>query len=640
MVTTALGNLQQLGKFMIKLWLGMGRSAPTVSRESKSRRVQARSGARSASFRVRSPGARAGRLFWFCTLSLGIPTAAITCGLAATPSETYASPPSLPDSVLRAVADIETVERRYRLPLDIKQQGLLREVLQGWLAELEGLDIASLGLDDRLDRLLLINHLTQRMSQAERQAELDRAAADQWLPYADTVVALCRIREEVEPFDPAAVAEQLQAIANLASTSSATTDRMEGLSGEERADLQLSCLRASQLCQQMRSVLAETHRFRDGYDPLYSWWAAQPYREADAALAEHHKWLKAQTTTDPGRREPILGQPIGRQALIEALRHEFVPYSPEELVAIADREFAWCLEQSRRASEALGFGGVWEDALEHVKRQHVAPGEQPAMIRQEAEEAIEFLEARELITIPTLSKQGWRMQMMTAEQQRVNPYFLGGDSIIVSFPTAEMSHSEKEMSLRSNNRHFARATVHHELVPGHHLQYHTLRRHRPYRRSFSTPFWLEGWALYWEMRLWDLGFARSHEDEIGMLFWRRHRCARIIFSLNYHLGVWTPQQCIDYLIEVVGHEPSAAEAEVRRSVMGDYGPLYQAAYMLGGLQLRALHHELVVQGNWTERQFHDAVLAEHSIPIEVLRLKLTKQPPGADYQPQWRFADE
>ncbi len=577
---------------------------------------------------------------WVCGLSLSMCMTTVTCATAADPPKNTDTTPTLSDSVLRAVADIETVERRYRLPLDVKQQGLLREIIQGWLTQLQELDIDSLGLDARLDRLLLINHLTQRLSQAARQADLDRTAADRWLPYADAVVAICRIREEVEPFDPAEVAAQLQSIAKLASGEITANSPFEALSESVRTSLQLSCLRASQLCQQLRSVLTETHRFRDGYDPLYSWWAAQPYREADAALAEHHKWLKAQTSTEPNRREPILGQPIGREALIEALRHEFIPYSPEELVAIADREFAWCLEESRRASESLGFGGSWEDALEHVKRQHVEPGEQPAMIRQEAEEAIDFLEKRDLITIPALAKQGWRMQMMTAEQQRVNPYFLGGDSIIVSFPTAEMSHTEKEMSLRSNNRHFARATVHHELIPGHHLQYHTLRRYRPYRRSFSTPFWLEGWALYWEMRLWDLGFARSHEDEIGMLFWRRHRCARIIFSLNYHLGVWSPQQAIDYLIDVVGHEPSAAEAEVRRSVMGDYGPLYQAAYMLGGLQLRALHRELVVQGNWTEKRFHDAVMAEHSIPIEILRLKLTEQSPQADYQPQWRFADQ
>ncbi|MCA9161281.1 MAG: hypothetical protein KDA72_23285, partial [Planctomycetales bacterium] len=88
------------------------------------------------------------------------------------------------------------------------------------------------------------------------------------------------------------------------------------------------------------------------------------------------------------------------------------------------------------------------------------------------------------------------------------------------------------------------------------------------------------------------------------------------------------------------HERSAAAAEVRRSIMGGYSPLYQAAYMLGGLQLRRLHSELVSSGKMTNRQFHDAVLHEHSIPIEVLRNYLTDQPLTRDTGPAWRFADE
>ena len=67
------------------------------------------------------------------------------------------------------------------------------------------------------------------------------------------------------------------------------------------------------------------------------------------------------------------------------------------------------------------------------------------------------------------------------------------------------------------------------------------------RQAFGTPFWTEGWALYWELMLWDLDFARSPEDRVGMLFWRMHRCARIIFSLSFHLEQMTPQECIDYL---------------------------------------------------------------------------------------------
>src|SRR5213076_3300265 len=118
-------------------------------------------------------------------------------------------------------------------------------------------------------------------------------------------------------------------------------------------------------------------------------------------------------------------------------------------------------------------------------------------------------------------------------------------TIIVSFPTSGMSHAEKRMSMRGNNIHSARATVFHELIPGHHLQGYMAGRYATYRGIFTTPFYIEGWAIYWELLLWDRGFAKSPENRIGMLFWRLHRCARIIFSLSFHLGQMTPQEAID-----------------------------------------------------------------------------------------------
>jgi uncharacterized protein (DUF885 family) len=124
-----------------------------------------------------------------------------------------------------------------------------------------------------------------------------------------------------------------------------------------------------------------------------------------------------------------------------------------------------------------------------------------------------------------------------------------------------------------------------------------------------------------------------------MLFWRMHRAARIIFSLNFHLGNWTPQQCIDFLVDRVGHERANATAEVRRSFNGDYSPLYQVAYMIGGLQFRALHHELVDAGTMTNRQFHDAILQNGPIPVELVRALLEHRAPPRDFRPGWRFAD-
>jgi uncharacterized protein (DUF885 family) len=179
--------------------------------------------------------------------------------------------------------------------------------------------------------------------------------------------------------------------------------------------------------------------------------------------------------------------------------------------------------------------------------------------------------------------------------------------------------------------------VHHELIPGHHLQSFMRSRYSAHRAPFSTPFWNEGWSLYWEMLLWDEGFPRTPEEKVGMLFWRMHRAARIIFSLSFHEGTMTPQQAVDFLVDRVGHERANATAEVRRSFDGSYSPLYQAAYMMGGLQIRALHRELVGGKKMTNREFHDAILQSGSMPIEMVRALLTKEELRREYVAKWRF---
>ena len=62
--------------------------------------------------------------------------------------------------------------------------------------------------------------------------------------------------------------------------------------------------------------------------------------------------------------------------------------------------------------------------------------------------------------------------------------------------------------------------------------------------------------------------------------------------------------------------------------------------MLGGLQFRALHRELVASGKMTEKQFHDAILRNGSIPVELVRATLSKQPLTPAFQSAWRFYDQ
>jgi uncharacterized protein (DUF885 family) len=357
----------------------------------------------------------------------------------------------------------------------------------------------------------------------------------------------------------------------------------------------------------------------------------------EARLAE----LRAKEKARPVVKDEsgISGRPIGREAVLAELAGEMIPYTPEELIALARAELDWCDAEVRRASREMGYGDDWQKAVEKVKTLHVRPGEQPKLIRDLAVEAVEYLNKHDLVTVPPLAAETWRMAMMSPERQLVNPFFTGGEVITVSYPTNAMSHEAKLQSMRGNNPHFSRATVHHELIPGHHLQGFTTSREKPHRGLFGTAFWGEGWAVYWEMVLYDRGFPATPEDRVGFLVWRMHRCARVIFSLGFHLGRMTPKECVDLLTSRVGFEPDNAAAEVRRSFGGGYGPMYQAAYLLGAMQFRALRKELVGPGKMTERDFHDAILKENRIPVEMVRAILTGRKLTRDYEANWKFGD-
>lgn len=543
---------------------------------------------------------------------------------------------SLRDLLERYEADRRSVDFRYRVPMSERAYERRARFRDEWRAELDAVAFESLDRDAQIDWLLLNNLLRREQARDEIDRLKDNQVAD-LLPFRERIVSWIEAREDGLPVDPQLTAGELHQLSE--SIDGLTRDLSSHREVDGRPRALTDGLRAARRANELRSSLAEWFAYYDGYDPLFSWWCEAPYKATDQALRTYAAAASRELSgIDPSDDRKIVGEPLGREALELELQFEMIPYSPEELIEIAEREFAWCDQEMAKASAALGFGDDWRAAQEEVKNRFVEPGEQPALIRRMAEEAVEFVESRDLITIPELCKESWRMEMMSPERQKVSPFFLGGPTIIVSYPTDAMSHPDKLMSMRGNNPHFSHATVQHELIPGHHLQMFMTKRSYPYRHIFETPFWIEGWALYWEMRLWEMDFSTTPEDRIGMLFWRKHRCARIVFSLSYHLGLMSPEECVDYLVDRVGHERANAEAEVRRSIMGNYGPLYQAAYMLGGLQLRALHGQ-VVPNVYSEREFHDLVIRQNAIPIDMVRLRLLDVPVGKDYRTTWRFAD-
>lgn len=509
---------------------------------------------------------------------------------------------------------------------------LRASLVADWQARLAAVDAAALSQDDRLDRLLLRRDLALDAT-AQAFSKERYEAVRGLLPGYDDLVALLEDRRDLRQAEPRRTADTLERVRR---DLEARTRRLTAKDGAPEVAPTLA-LRAAQQASALRRGLKDWHTYQSGYDPQFSWWVDAPYAALDKQL-EAHVTLLRDTLGGAADPETLRADPIGDAAIAEALMAEGVDYSPAELMAAAERELAWCQAEMDKAAREMGARD-WREALERVKQRHVAPGEQPGLVVELADEAVRFLEARELITVPDGAKRDWRMTMLTPEYQLQAPFFLGGEDVWVAFPTDGMPHDRKLNALRGNNRHFSRAVVHHELIPGHHLQHWYSQRYSTHRAGFDSPFWTEGWALYWELRLYDMGFAATPEDRVGMLFWRSHRAARILFSLGVQSGRMTPDEAVELLVERVGHERENAKAEVRRSIAGDYGPLYQVAYLVGGWQFRALHEERVTHGGWSEREFHDRVMQEGSMPIRYLRERLFDRVGGEAPAESWRFLD-
>lgn len=561
-------------------------------------------------------------------MGLWLPAIVLIGQIPADPSSTS----QLRSTIESFSQDVGAFNRLYTAQTSQNRAERFRQLYADYLSTLERLNFDSLNHAEQIDYLLFANHLRRETRELDRD-KVQFTEMAELLPFAKTISDLEDQRRRLESIDAGKTASLLDALVRqIVDTQKAVE------SGKIVKPKRTVANRTVRTLNELRQTLRGWYNFHNLYDPVFSWWNKKPYEAVDDAL---NKYTAFVTTKLVGiaadDRTTIIGDPIGREVLIEELQFEMIPYTPEELVDIANKEFEWCIAEFKKASREMGFGDDYMKAIEAVKQKYVEPGNQPALIRDQAREAIEYVKKNDLVTVPKTAEETWRMEMMTPERQLVAPFFLGGETILVSYPTDGMTHEQKMMSLRGNNPHFARAVTHHELIPGHHLQQFMTRRYRPYRELFRTPFWGEGWALYWEFILWDRGFIKTPEDKIGALFWRSHRAARIIFSLNFHLGNWTPEQCVDLLVNKVGHERDNALAEVRRSFSGDYGPLYQMAYMMGGLQFYTLHRDLVGSKKMTNRQFHDAILKEGAVPVEMVRAILTNQKLTKDQKPGWRY---
>jgi uncharacterized protein (DUF885 family) len=162
--------------------------------------------------------------------------------------------------------------------------------------------------------------------------------------------------------------------------------------------------------------------------------------------------------------------------------------------------------------------------------------------------------------------------------------------------------------------------AYHEAVPGHHTQIAlALEMDLPtFRRGSHFTAYVEGWALYAEQLMWELGaYENDPYGNLGRLRYEAFRAARLVVDTGIHAKQWTFDQAVDYMVENTGFDPGMVNFEVSRYVAW---PGQALAYKIGMIKILALRQAAQQQlgDAFDLKAFHSVVLGNGAVPLDIL----------------------
>jgi prolyl oligopeptidase len=297
---------------------------------------------------------------------------------------------------------------------------------------------------------------------------------------------------------------------------------------------------------------------------------------------------------------------------------------PEEIHQIGLREVARIRTAMDAVKATIGFEGSLDEFLEHMRTD-------PNRRGQSAEDLLHRYDDILARTKPLMSKLAGRLPQADCVMKEIEPFRAADSPMAYYNPTPWdgsrpgyfyiNTHAPGERTLFS-----LEALTYHEAVPGHHLQIALAREREAlpkFRRYAAFPVFEEGWALYAEGLGAEIGGYRDPDQMFGRLNFEMWRACRLVVDTALHVQGWSRERAIEYVLAQTAFTRLDVEAEIDRYIAW---PGQALAYKMGELAIREIRAkaEQRLEGRFDLRRFHDALLAEGALPIDVLKRRMDR----------------
>lgn len=340
------------------------------------------------------------------------------------------------------------------------------------------------------------------------------------------------------------------------------------------------------------------------------------------AYARHSAFYRTSYLPKCAKSDSISAQPGGREYYAFRVRQETTTdLTPDQIHDIGLREMARIRAEMDEVAKSAGFAGR-EAFIRELRTNPKYYATTPAQLMQAAATTAKAVDGKMPGYFATLPRLPYGVREIPAEiAEGTTTAYYGQGSLASGLAGTYYVNTSK---LDQRPLWELPALTLHEAVPGHHHQISLQQEVElpPFRRHFTffTAF-TEGWGLYAESLGEEMGLYDTPEKKMGQLSYQAWRASRLVVDTGIHSKGWDKGRAVAFMRENTALTDANIDAEVNRYISW---PGQALGYMIGALRIKALREkaEKALGGKFDLRRFHDAVLLQGSVPLDVLEAQV------------------